>query len=271
MFIRLANILGILLFLSFTLFSFQNCSQDVQFSDHENLLVSQNVDLVHPDNNTHVPGTPVDVLPPNPIQTVCNPLDPSQMCDMGSNAGLMGKLYYLMTNQANTFNGSLNNASMDDYKEFGTAVLADIIMTEINISPRSWESGFYVNEDDLVQNSDGEDLLEWFHLDLVGEVSLPAGDYQIATISDDGIRVTVNDSIFINNDSTHSPKWDCSSQIISFTEDESKTIRVEYFQGPRTQIALQLFVRSVEEGETSCSENSGNFEILPGSALSHTK
>ena len=63
-------------------------------------------------------------------------------------------------------------------------------------------------------------------------------------LSDDGMRIILNGDIAIERDGVHAPRWDCSGKI-SFTEGEKKMIRVEYFQGPRTQISMELLMASL--------------------------
>lgn len=197
---------------------------------------------------------------------VCNPLDPSQNCY--SNEGLRGKLYYLtMADHGDIFQDNLRNANLADYRQFGFQVPVDIVMSDINITPRPWTDGFKVPGKGQVKNQSGEKLFEWFHIDLSGYIVLPAGRYQLKTLSDDGIRVWLDDQVVIENDTVHSPTHDCS-RLINF-DGQPKKIRVEYHQGPRTDIALVLQYRNESDYRANPNRcnNSEEFQLVPKEAL----
>lgn len=270
-------------------FLFQNCSQEGSLhveskgsstgelvESNQDIPPNQNNDLVEPiiSENSEVNSgseNPIGVIETIPNENnnivVCDPLIQSGICDLSSKKGLIGNLYYLTDSHKYLFGDSLYNATLDDYKKWGNQVNVSIIMSSFDVSPRSWIDGFYINDQALVQTEDGNTLFEWFSIDLSGEFQLPEGDYQLATVSDDGIKVTLNELVIINNPSIHAPTWDCSTRIVHFNKDEKKSIKVGYFQGPRTQIALQLFMRPVTSGETSCKKDL--FKIIPQEAFSH--
>ena len=131
-------------------------------------------------------------IPDGPV--VCDPLNPESPCGVGeSSDGLIGSLYYLTSSDKSKVGGSLRKAKINDYKEHGTQANAAIVMSSINVSPRSWKAGFQVGGGEVVEKENGEKLYEWFHLDLTGTISLPAGTYQFGMRSDDGMRVTLGE------------------------------------------------------------------------------
>ena len=107
----------------------------------------------------------------------------------------------------------------------------------LNISKRRFTSGFPgVNEH-----------FEWFALDYNGSFSVKkAGNYIFRILSDDGSLVWVDGKFLINNDGLHSVA--SKTAAIELAEGKHK-IRVFYFQGPRVDIALQLFVTVPGEAE----------------------
>jgi len=107
----------------------------------------------------------------------------------------------------------------------------------LNISKRRFTSGFPgVNEH-----------FEWFALDYNGSFSVKkAGKYIFRILSDDGSLVWVDGKFLINNDGLHSVA--SKTAAIELAEGKHK-IRVFYFQGPRVDIALQLFVTVPGEAE----------------------
>lgn len=268
----------ILIFVSIVsvLLFFQNCSDGVSFSqksvDSTGLEQPQDVNT----SEDEVPLTIESNYPvvSNPPNTVCNPLNPEDTCvGVTPEMGLQGQLYYMTSAQHESlFNDDLRNAMIDDYRDFGILVPADIIMTAINVTPRSWESGFFLSSGEQVKKADGDELFEWFHLDLSGFIELPEGAYQFATLSDDGMRVTLNDEVIINHDGAHAPAYRCAQAPTIFVGGEKKRIRVEYFQGPRTQIAMVLLARPLTDAsgpldDQACSDFRDDLVNLPEGSL----
>ncbi len=264
---------------------FQNCSEDVTYSVEKSQVdggaPGSGDGLANDSGNLDGDGGLLGGNPEDPGTSggpigggtsrppvVCNPLDPTQMCDPEQeSSGFTGKLYYLTVAQhAPLFNGNLRQAVLQDYRTIGIEVPVSIRMSNIDVSPRNWESGFFISQTEQVQTQNGDKLFEWFHLDMYGKISLPPGSYQVGTISDDGIRVTIQDQVVVDADGVHAPRWDCSNTLVNFAEDETKSIRVEYFQGPRSQIALQLFYRPAEMQGEECGDD-GQFEIIPPEAF----
>tara|TARA_B100001248_G_scaffold262722_1_gene261583 strand:+ start:20652 stop:21524 length:873 start_codon:yes stop_codon:yes gene_type:complete len=195
----------------------------------------------------------------NPV--VCNPFDPLEPCYNGLGLGLKGKLYYLTEK---LFPGDLYKTVLKDYRDYGAVVPANIIMTQVNVPDQSWTNGFILSDGQQVAKADGEELFEWFHLDLHGQILLPPGTYQFASLSDDGFRLTIDGKTIIDHDGIHAPSWKCGSKSVSFKANEPLPIRVEYFQGPRVRIAMQLFYR-----EASSSNCQKNLKIVPSDAFTH--
>jgi len=144
--------------------------------------------------------------------------------------GLTGKIYMLPANTRVL-------PDFDTMKPAGT-----IYTDSINIPPRSWSSGF----------PGLRDRFEWFGIEYTGFFKTNReGEYLFRLLSDDGSKLFVDDTLIINNDGLHGafPKTG------KVTLDDSKhSIKIQYFQGPRYQIALQLFA----------SVNNSKPEIFPG-------
>ena len=59
---------------------------------------------------------------------------------------------------------------------------------------------------------------------------------------------------------------------MTFEEGQKRPIRVQYFQGPRFKIAMQLFYRRVQSGSDMsrpCNNGSGGLQIVGPEAYSH--
>ncbi len=81
---------------------------------------------------------------------------------------------------------------------------------------------------------------EWFQVDYEGKFfTSRGGEHRFETLSDDGSQVFIDGQLVVNNDGRHPPK---SAQGAISIPAGKHSIRVSYFQGPRFEIALQLFV-----------------------------
>lgn len=117
---------------------------------------------------------------------------------------------------------------------------------EWDIPTRAWEQGF----------PGLSDRFEWFAIRYEGAFNVSkAGKYRFRISSDDGARVTIDGRVVIDNDGVHPPQ-DKSGEIKLSAGDH--TMVIEYFQGPRYHINLQLFV-TPPEGEE------GIFSVRPQS------
>jgi len=105
-----------------------------------------------------------------------------------------------------------------------------IYTTELNVPRHDFSIGF-----PGVTNR-----FEWFAIDYKGKfwVDKP-GKYLWALLSDDGSKLFIDGHQVIDNDGTHPPKGIAATAKLKRGEH---SIRVSYFQGPRTQVALILAV-----------------------------
>lgn len=144
--------------------------------------------------------------------------------------GLTGKIYLLPA-------GTRKLPDFDTMKPVNT-IYAD----KLDIPVRSWTAGF----------PGLRDRFEWFGIEYSGYFIVnKKGDYHFRLLSDDGSKLFIDDSLIINNDGLHGAY--AKSAEISL-DDSRHSIRIDYFQGPRFQIALQLFNNFKNDKE----------EIFPG-------
>ena len=144
--------------------------------------------------------------------------------------GLTGKIYLL----------AANTRKLPD---FDTMKPVSIIYADsINIPPRNWSSGF----------PGLRDRFEWFGIEYKGFFKAHReGEYLFRLLSDDGSKLYIDDKLLIDNDGLHG----AYSKTGKVTLDDSRhSIKLQYFQGPRYQIALQLFA----------SIDNSKQEIFPG-------
>lgn len=101
---------------------------------------------------------------------------------------------------------------------------------EWDIPPRAWDQGF----------PGVAERFEWFAIRYAGAFHLAtAGDYGFRISSDDGAKLIIDGKVVIDNDGVHPPaQGKGHAQLAAGDHD----MVLEYFQGPRYQINLQLWV-----------------------------
>lgn len=108
---------------------------------------------------------------------------------------------------------------------------------EWDIPPRSWDQGF----------PGIEGRFEWFAIRYAGMFRISdAGDYTFRLSSDDGSKLTIDGNVVIDNDALHPPKE--ARGTVKLAAGDHQMV-LEYFQGPRYQINLQLWVTPPGKGE----------------------
>ncbi len=101
---------------------------------------------------------------------------------------------------------------------------------EWDIAPRAWDQGF----------PGIADRFEWFAIRYSGAFRIAtAGEYTFRISSDDGTKVVIDGKQIIDNDGQHPPK-EASGKVQLSAGDHQMVL--EYFQGPRFHINLQLWV-----------------------------
>jgi hypothetical protein len=101
---------------------------------------------------------------------------------------------------------------------------------QLNIAPRSFEAGF-----------PGVDKrFEWFAVRYTGNFTVAtAGAFKFHVLSDDGCLIYVDGAKVLDNDGVHPPQNHV--ETVQLTAGQH-TIQVDYFQGPKFDIALQFWV-----------------------------
>lgn len=99
-----------------------------------------------------------------------------------------------------------------------------------NITPRDFTSGF----------PGVTDRYEWFAIDYHGSIYVSAaGRYVFRLSSDDGSTLAIDGATVVDNDGVHSMRD--ASGTVTLTAG-AHAWRLRYFQGPATQIGLEVFV-----------------------------
>jgi hypothetical protein len=115
--------------------------------------------------------------------------------------------------------------------------IKEIYTDTFNIPSRSFKLGF--------PGLPGQN--EWFAILYTGSFIVKrSGLYHFRLSSDDGSILQIDDQLVIDNDGNHAPLSRRGALDLSEGKHE---LRLRYFQGPRTLVALQLFVTPPGRGE----------------------
>lgn len=110
-----------------------------------------------------------------------------------------------------------------------------IYTTSLNVSPQDFQLGF----------TGVTKRYEWFAIDYSGKFWIEhPGLYRFRLISDDGAMLYIDGQLVADNDGIHSTEVRLGSIRLA---GGMHTIRVPYFQGPATTVALMLEIAGPDE------------------------
>jgi hypothetical protein len=185
--------------------------------------------------------------PTSSVPVVCDPLGPSTGTATSEN-GLLAHLYY-------TPAGGNTYGDVESYIQNDPIAPADLFFNQLNVPTRSFSEGFSTQDGTvLVDPETGNTLYEWFALHFESQIKLGSldtpGRYQFAVLSDDGTLMwldqgTTPEQPFINNDGETPSRLRCATTGINFTSTTQIPLKLDYFQGPRYNIALMLLWREI--------------------------
>jgi len=146
-----------------------------------------------------------------------------------SGTGCISGVVYDMSSSSYVNTGDRSAILLTDEQLSELSVADNISVNQFNIPTRDWAAGF----------PGSPSLQEWFQIKFTGnlEVTTP-GSYNIRVLSDDGAKLWIDETLIIDNDGVHGPN--SVNQNISLSAG-IHPIRLDYFQGPKTQIALVVY------------------------------
>ena len=131
-------------------------------------------------------------------------------------SGLEGRVYHLRR----------NTAKLPDFRKMKPA--GTIYTTKLDIPLQDFRQGF----------PGVTKRYEWFAIDYSGKFWIEhSGRYRFVLTSDDGAKLYVDDRLIVDNDGIHPVKDERGAAELS---GGVHRIRVSYFQGPGTGVALVL-------------------------------
>jgi len=199
----------------------------------------------------------IDYTKYSKTQTVCSPLagsggagtvssGPSIGPTLAAVSGLAGRLYALKP-------GSPLPQNLQQLFANSTDQNVNVFLNDVNVPTRLFNEGFPAADGHLLTDSTGQTLVEYFGLDLSSGLQLgpqdTPGDYQLALLADDGALLSLENGspnnliTWIDNDGLHPTRMGCATQPLNFQPGQNIPIRLQYFQGPRYEIALTLMWR----------------------------
>ncbi|MBN1689805.1 MAG: hypothetical protein JW901_02150, partial [Dehalococcoidia bacterium] len=176
--------------------------------------------------NITVTGQPKGAVPQT---TTSTPTTSTSSSGFGTaqvlNVGFKGNIYYLEE----------GTSQLPDFSKM--TPVGTIYTEQLDIPDRDFTEGF----------PGITDRFEWFGISYAGGVSIPAdGYYSFKLTSDDGAKLYIDGNLLIDNDGIH-PSVAQTKQ--AYLTGGNHVIKVDYFQGPKTRLCLQLHVQTPDGGE----------------------
>ena len=184
-------------------------------------------------------------------EVLCDPFaDNADDCPHGK--GLLGEAYYLEHNDIKDLSfRHLGELTLDDYATYGHQI-KPIHMDQVNVPLQKDTNGFTVSSGQVLQNQDGERLMNWFSVRLYSSLFPNRGSenqtYEFAILSDDGMRVLLDGEVILEDDEPHVPRFTCTQKSYEFVPFTRKSLEIHYFQGLPPLRAMQLFYRVADSG-----------------------
>lgn len=189
-------------------------------------------------------------FPVDPALTVCDPF--SNNSSSSPSQGLLGKLILKtpeMGDQA---------TSVMDYYNKGLKMEQKLYFADVNVPTRPFTQGFSTQDGAILVDGQGQKLIENFAVEYNSLLKLgptdKEGDYEIATLSDDGARVFIKENgtwnELINNDGMHATRMGCPYRTISLKKDSEVPVKILYYQGPRYYIANVMIWKLHKKAKT---------------------
>lgn len=199
-------------------------------------------------------------------KTVCEPFGGGGVTN--PEKGIMASLFYV----------GAGGEQLHNSQDFLTKAIRSrqqLFFSDMNVPTRMFTEGFSTQTSDVIKDDAGEKLIEWFGLQFETSVRLapemPEGDYELASLSDDGVMVKAKIDgtwkTLVNNDGDHPTRMGCSPTLVHFTKDTLLRLEVTYYQGPRMHIANSLLWRRSDASQVGkdalCGQSGNQFFFDP--------
>ena len=110
----------------------------------------------------------------------------------------------------------------------------NFVIDQLDVADQDWEGGFPKINDSSIRTK----YLEWYGVRCKGKLKVTKADtYGFFLTADDGAILTIHNSALVNNDGLHSVQTKSGSLYLA---KGNHAMQIDYYQGPRTRIALLL-------------------------------
>lgn len=194
----------------------------------------------------------------NPLnKVVCDPFGGTGPATPES--GIVASLFYVGA-------GGAQLHLAEDYTTKAIRSRQRLFFSDINVPTRMFSEGFATQTSQVVKDDLGQRLIEWFGIQFQTSLALsadmPEGDYELASLGDDGVivKAKINGTwqTVINNDGDHPTKMGCSKTIFHFARNAVLPIELTYYQGPRYHISNVLMWRKTDAGIVGKDQQCGH-------------
>jgi hypothetical protein len=166
--------------------------------------------------------------------------------NLSNQNGLMAELFDAGGQQLN---------KIELYQTEEAKINSQLYFNQLYVPTKRFSEGFQTTSGDYLKGKNGEILVEYFSLQFKTILKLPSelesGYYELATLADDGSRViinpnTENSQTVVEFNGYTSTRFTCAKNLIYIDHDSEIPMIIDYFQGPRTEIAIILMWRKIE-------------------------
>jgi hypothetical protein len=162
---------------------------------------------------------------------------------------LTASLKYLPGGYVGEYNG------VEDFLQMSTPVDVQLFFDQLNVPTRPFDQGFLTQDGSLLTLPDGTTLYEFFGLQFDTVIRLTANDqpglYEFAVLTDDGSILSFDTGSglqeYLNADGDHPTVMGCPSSALALDSTSAVPMHLDYYQGPRYNIALMLLWRRVAD------------------------
>ena len=199
---------------------------------------------------------------------------PACVLNGGAPGGIEGTVYYLPPGSA-----PLNNIS--DYFTSGIKDTNTYYWANLDIPTTYYTAGFPQVNGQALQSNSNQILTENYAIKFQTQIGLSStdteGDYEFATISDDGSVLSIANSAgtyqtIVNNDGLHQTQLNCATQTVHLDSTTELNAQIEYYQGPRYYVAMIVLWKKIAPGQPLdtmyCGQSGDSLFFTPTTSLS---
>ena len=215
--------------------------------------MSKTVDQATGDESltTPVVATP-EITPEEEPEVEVPKIDPPKKCELvdrlepslEASLSILNDAFKLSRNQKNKLSYYLDSTKV-------TVVKESFLVDQIDTATRSYLRGVpHLEHEMLIDPRTNDELNEYYTISYNGYIHTESlsyeGTYQVALLSDDGVALSINGNKVVNNPNDHGPTFNCAADLITFEAGKPVSLKLDYYQGPRSLVASSLMWRKID-------------------------